>query len=392
MKKILILMEKYMLLVASLLFLTIPFVTAFSGNYKDSISLEKRELATLPKILSPNIREQLGVRVLIQNFPLEFDDYLKDHFPFRNKFVQGANYSRLKYLDINPTPNVIKGENGFYYYNIEEFRSLSSGSTLFSESELENWKTTLEKRNNFVNSKGGKYYVFISPIKATIYPENLPKNYPQPADKKKTEQLVEYMDKNSEVKIVYFKESLLEEKRKNNAKIYQSTDSHWNLNGAYIGYVDIMSKIKNDFPETEIYSKDDFEISTRNDLISDLSMAMGIGSLLREKDFPTYSPKPNLPIVTEINKGVIPYNLDKESENTFFVEYKNSNTKLPKAVVFHSSYHDMLSSFTNLNYSEAYYYKYTVDFNKKIIEEKNPNIVIQEFSEQSLFITPRDNL
>jgi alginate O-acetyltransferase complex protein AlgJ len=386
-------LHNWFLVLAVILLAILPFCLQFSGVISRGVSFEKRDLAQRPSLFMSSLVTEPFIKRL-QDFPEEFELYLKDHFPLRNRVIQLTTFLKLKYLKTLSSSRVYIGKNGFYYYNDENFKKLASSQNLLSKEELDKYLQSFKKRQEYLKSKNIPYYIFISPIKDTIYPENLPNGYPGIDDFRRADQLVKHVRENSDIKIVYFKDVLLAAKKSDpDLQLYYKTDSHWNSNGSFLAYQELSKQLQLVDVSIVPFAKSDFDITTKNDSIGDLSALIGVGNLLTEQNEPVYTPKGDIRITS--TSELSSYLGSDLGQNSAAVEsrlLKSNNPNGKKLLLFNSSFSDSLRQFVGLHFTETQLLKYTVSFDTKAVEEFKPDIVVQEFSEQSLFDMPMDNL
>lgn len=381
-------MIKKLFVASFVVFLFIPSTLLIFKLSKDSVSYEKRDLALLPQLFGIRKASFLDA---VKQFPTEFEAYLKDNLPYRNVIVGNTNLKKLEIFAQSPTEKIHAGKDGMYFYNDANFFEIGEAKKLFSQNELENWGKALVQRRDHAKANGADYLVIITPIKATIYPENLNNNYSiKVADYKKSDQLVEYIQKNTDIKINYLKDELQtakieQSKNLQNPYLFYRTDSHWNSFGAKVGFEAIakMTKIP--------LSLDKFELNYANNSIGDLSLILGLGTLLPERNNPQFKYKESdeLSYTSKADGGPIGIEVFDGSKAST-VEYKSTKSSVNnnKIVLFRSSYVDYMEQFFGYNFGEAYFYKMPVQYDAKKVEKHKPNLVIQEFSEQSLVEVP----
>ena len=380
--------EKYTLLLLVGLVILSPAVV-YARGIPDNPNLEKRALAPEPDLFNRN----LDLSDTLPVAPEQIESRVKDKFPLRNKIIQLTNFARYKFLRVNPTHNVREGQDGFFFYTDDANQRLTRGE-LFDDEELTRWTSELQKRHEYARARGIAYYVFISPIKDTLYPEKLPADYPELADYRRSEQLVTALRETTDVEVVYLRDPLEEALRQNpDQRLYQKTDSHWNSHGSFLAYTEIMETLEKDFPKLTPYARTDFEITTNPDIVGDFAYHMGVGDFLSEPDYPVYTftryQNPYVESAPEFHQVSIP-------ELTEPVPYQlakaNTITPGPRVLMLHSSYMDLMRQFFNLHFEETTYYKLPINFDTEIVAAQDPEIIIQEFSEQSLFDVPYSNL
>ena len=135
---------------------------------------------------------------------------------------------------------VIEGRHQWLYYLGDNSMGYYQGTNLLTESELAYYNSILIQLNELCKEKGITLQICMWPNKEQVYPE-----YYLGADVvteyKRVERLVDYIQANSEVKIVYPLDELV------NAKpywdVYYKFDTHWNMAGGFIGYQAMMQSL-----------------------------------------------------------------------------------------------------------------------------------------------------
>ena len=89
----------------------------------------------------------------------------------------------------------------------------------------------------------------IAPNKETIYGEEHLPSYYKKAEETRTDQLIAYLKKNTDIRIVYPKEEML--KYKKEYSLYWHYDTHWNAAGGYIGAKALLKELGDELPEVE---------------------------------------------------------------------------------------------------------------------------------------------
>jgi len=84
--------------------------------------------------------------------------------------------------------------------------------------------------------------VFFAANKHSIYPEHLPGSLRPVSEKRRLDQLLDYMGARSDVRLIDVRPALLEAKKEK--RVYHWTDSHWNDLGAYHAYRAVMERLE----------------------------------------------------------------------------------------------------------------------------------------------------
>lgn len=131
---------------------------------------------------------------------------------------------------------VLKGKDGWLFYknesdgtSIPEYK----GNNHYSKAAMKNIKDNLLAMKKAVEKKGAAFIVCIIPNKEVMYPEYMPDSIKRKSTTTRADQLSRYLEKNSNLRIVYPKQELIDAKQKH--QVYYQTDTHWNSKGRFIG-------------------------------------------------------------------------------------------------------------------------------------------------------------
>lgn len=259
----------------SLFFIIIGFpyiVWFFIADYVDVGNYEKRELAKKPVLEWERINE---VSVDVEN-------YVNDYLPFRNQMIRFHNI--LEYYIFNNSNNdsVIIGKEGWLFYKeSEESSSMEcyKGTNLFSEDELQQMLDNLIITRDNLAKEGCEFILFIPSNKERIYAEYVPDYYGEPAVEYATLQLVNYVKDNSDIRVVYPYEAMMEAKEalKEDVFLYHKTDTHWNELGGYVGTAELLKELGIDMPALE---DKDISIEAKDDVPGDLADLLNLGEYI----------------------------------------------------------------------------------------------------------------
>lgn len=153
----------------------------------------------------------------------------------------GYEYRRSFYdklYDTTPFPiqsknNAIIGRNNWLFLQTDSKYSFYRGTNLMTEEELKEHADVFQELNDICKEKDILLQFVYWPNKEEVYPEYMPtlaiKN-----EHKRTERLVDYIKENTDVRIIYPLEELIEAKPY--CELYLPLDTHWNRAGAFVGY------------------------------------------------------------------------------------------------------------------------------------------------------------
>lgn len=221
--------QRPMLWIIAFLILTVsPHLTyLFAQKYIDTENYENRNTEKMPALNADNF----------EAFPAAFEDYYNDNIPYRNQLIRLNNSIDYFVFQQSSNDKVLLGKDGWLFYTsdgnpVEQ----SLGYWLFSEEELKTIADNLTVTKEALASREIEFVLFIAPNKETIYTEYLPEEYEKIREETSVDQLVKYLRENTDIRVVYPKEEILEAKEKDpDTLLYYKLDSHWNAIGGYIG-------------------------------------------------------------------------------------------------------------------------------------------------------------
>ena len=198
------------------------------SDKKDFSDTENRNLRELPSFSFERLKSG--------DFISEFEEYLADHFPFRNEFMF-LKTSVLKFIGQEKIGELYLAEDG---YLLEEYNVKPS-----------NTKIPIKTLNRFYDElpEGTKMNLMLVPTSVEIYNEKLPKFSTNTSQK----DVIDFVYDN--IKFggvdVYNVFDIL----KDNLKLYYKTDHHWTTLGAYLGYLSYIVSIGGEFSEAPGFEK-----------------------------------------------------------------------------------------------------------------------------------------
>lgn len=172
-----------------------------------------------------------------------WDTYFSDHILGRNIFVNLYSFiqTNLKKEHIN---GVYFGNEG-YLFTLPDYITLTNNE--------------IQQRANYYNEfaqnyKNSQIYAINLPNKYTVYEDKLPiKDYKSPL-KGEFARLAQGFSDN--IVVLDLEKVLLGSK-----SYFLKTDHHWNMEGVYQGYINIIDKIREQFPEIRVaYDRNEFQI------------------------------------------------------------------------------------------------------------------------------------
>lgn len=228
--------KKFLAYVIAALFFLIIITPIITANYDGGGELairEKRYLAPKPILfredghLNPNVFQ-------------ESVKWFEDHFGMREHFVRLGSEFIFHVLGQSPSPKVHIGKNGWYYYNADDNLEIATGQYQMREDLLEKILNTHLVLKEKLAEKGIEYIIVLPTSKVSIYPENMLLPGSQ-LRRTPVDMVADYLEQNSDLKVVRLKKVLLDEKPIHQA--FLKNDTHWTQAGAYAAYKEIVTRM-----------------------------------------------------------------------------------------------------------------------------------------------------
>ena len=345
--------------------IVLPYIIwYFVNDYVDAENYEKRSLAEKPVWAWERVNE----------FSVSVENYINDYLPFRNQMIRC--YNLLEYYIFNNAnnENVIIGKDGWLFYKeSEEGSSMEcyKGTNMFPEHQLQLMLNNLIITRDNLAQKGCEFVLFIPSNKERIYAEYVPDYYGEPAAKYATLQLVEYIRENSDIRVVYPYEAMMEAKKYlgESALLYHKTDTHWNELGGYIGATELLKELGIHMPTL---SEQAILVKEEDDVPGDLADLLNMGSAIN-------------PGITYTVSGYDMTNLEVIKMNTSMEIIHQNKNKDPRRVFlirdsFGVAMVNPLASQFNYSYTMPIFH-----VTDELIDEQKPDVVVLEVLERYVF-------
>lgn len=304
-------------------------------------------------------------------YGMQFETVYNNNVPFRSQLITLNSLMDLNvFWEKSINDKVVIGDNDWLFYSAESDIEDYKGSNLFSQMDLEIIADNLLTSKTYLDNRGIEFVLFIAPNKETIYgEENLPAYYKR-GELTRVDQLVSYLQENTDIRIVYPAEQMLE--YRNDWPLYWHYDTHWNAAGGYIGARELLRELGIEVPAAEAvtFTQDDYSGY-------DLARMMNLQSYYEEK-----KPKDINYIVTGYNSGnnlqavfiddatALVYHSDSPDERKLFMVRDSFGGGMAPAIV--SSFRD------------SYLAHWNNFFEQSMIDEQDPDIFVLELVERRL--------
>ena len=220
-------MRKLKILYIIIFILICMLPLALMPFFKNNAEIEKRELSKFPSFMTYG---KFNVR-----FSEEFEAWFNDRLPLRAYLLSTANFVKSEVLKA-PSSNVLVGKDGFLFYETEREDYINSNA--LTDNEVHAVGVTLALIEEAINNKGGNFTFVATPNKASVYDDYMPSTLIK-SDENNLTRINKELDKLNVTHV-----DMLKIMRENKDKgVYHKRDSHWNYQGALIGYNAIMDSL-----------------------------------------------------------------------------------------------------------------------------------------------------
>jgi alginate O-acetyltransferase complex protein AlgJ len=342
----------------------LPPLVMLDGSEPATTLTEKRAPVELPSLTF----DVDGLRT----FPRSFEAYWNDAFAFRPTLVRSYNALAL-WLGVSPSAKVVIGKAGWLfvgddYHGVESYRATRP----FTPEQLELWRRALEAQQAWLAERGIHHLFVVAPDKSTIYPEYMPAALNRVGHATRLEQLLAYLNQRSDITVVDLRGALLAAKAHD--RVYERTDSHWNDLGAWVADREISKRIGLWFPQVKPLPLSSFELR-RLTRANDLALLLSLGDLL---------PADRLTFVPRVPRRARWHRPEGSAPSGYgsMLISEIDDSDLPRAVMFHDSFGEVLRPFFSEHFARVLY-SWNV-FDPMLIEQETPTVVVHEIVERVL--------
>jgi hypothetical protein len=349
-----------------------PGVSLFFVDMGKEPNYENRRKKSLPVIRFNDINHRYSD---LKEFPGKFGAYFNDNFVFRETLISLYADMKTGLFNTNPFPSqVVKGSGDWLFlgeYNSDEIRE-SKGFLLFTDDELKRLVNHVLQIKHTLDSLNIRFYLAIAPNKTTVYGQFLPILHtggPTKLDQVKAALLSNGID------LIDLKKGF--EKYPPGVLFYK-TDSHWNDHGIFLGYRNLMQRMKRDgFSNLKIHKVTQYWQRVSSQIVVELARVLRQPSIENKLIFiPKQKAK-----VKVLESGVKKKNSGNSRGYSEFYRYKSNSNSL-KILFFHDSFFLGIHQFVNDGFGETVLTR-SMFSTKTVIDEK-PDIVVYEIVERHL--------
>jgi len=362
-----------------LIFLGTPPIITLLTPDREISKTEKRKFALLPQLTwSPKQLEE---------FPEKFEQYYNDHFGLRDHLAFYQQLFSFKVFKISSSPIVTVGKDEWLFYNGDRAMLAYLGLTPISPVFLESYRWTLMDRRDWLAEKEIRYIFLPVPNKESIYPEFLPRRVRKNAGVSLYDQIISYL-KNHPGFSEYLDLKNIFLGKKKSSRLYLKTDSHWNVNGAFLTYKHIVNKLKEQDIPVRLLRKEEIDWGTV-DYSGDLAMFLNLYKFVTEIAPKMNEVKPYDKHTADLNQTQQQNKLEFEKfrhdpRNFVMVQEFSANTT--SVLLIHDSFGGFLQPFLAQSFGTVYSVQRGFSEIKDFIDTVRPDVVIDQRVERNLLV------
>ena len=351
--------------------LWLPTVDLLTGMDVTRPPDENRLPAAWPHLAHWNFTEA-------QQFTAGLEAYFNDHFGFRKRLIRWSQQWKSRLFRDESGHKVVIGKQGWLYTGELQMVEHYLGIAKFTPAQLQAWQKLLERRRDWLATRGIKYLFVVAPDKQDIYPEFLPDWLLQatPAGREtKLDQFLKYMRAHSTVEVVDLRPVLLAAKPL--APLYLVNDIHWNAFGGFIGGQEVIRALQRQLPDLPALRLENFTWTNQPTVGGD--MAMYLGKEPAEPNYFVLHAKPGLPVPTVHELTPMDTIWDR---HIFCSVTENESVPDNRAVFFHDSFGLPWKPVFSQCFRQIFFMQERREFSAQLIEKYHPNVVVNEMLER----------
>lgn len=308
------------------------------------------------------------------DIPENITAYANDHFAFRNFLFFAYSFAKAKMLNTASLPEkVILGKKG-WFYEIDKYADADYRMTnRFYEKDMQLLKSILQKKVSWMQERDIAFYIMVPPNRNRVYDEFFPeriykmKNFGH----NRLDYYKKYLWEQMQFEIIDPSDSLQYYKYIHD--VYYSTDSHWNMFGAWVAYSTLMTYLKKKFPCLQPIQLNELNIKDTFNQEGDLAKLLSLENIYRRKE-----------VVVSYKDTIKKFNYPAESSIYMrCINKPNRDSCHLKLMLFRDSYSNYLIPYLNEHFDEVVCV-WSYDLIKELIETEKPDIVLLEVQQRAL--------
>jgi len=314
----------------------------------------------------------------LHKFPAAFESWFEDSFGLRDILLRWHSRQSLGLLGVSPTPAVLLGKQGWYFFTGDRSVEAWRGRLPFGEPQLELWRKGLEARRDLLRAEGIDYLFVIAPNKETIYPDFMPDGLER-VGPTRLEQFVAHLSSRSDLPFLDLRDALREARAQDTPQshLYFEEGTHWNARGCLVAYQAILGRLAERHPELEPLPAREWRLVEFDGPGDSWASNMYIGDL-SERRGSEYVRQPQRRRARQLNPGL---------EGRFGAGRRlllgTEDPQLPRVLLLSDSFGPFVEWLLAENCSRLYS-RWTYDFDPVEVLEFAPRVVVELWVERAL--------
>jgi len=221
-----------------LIVLAAPGLALFATAGRTATEFENRTAAPWPRLRSIGSASA---------FTAGFERAFADRFGGRDGLIQLHHTVEVLVFRRSPVLEVLLGREGWLYYRGDGGHSLDRDFRRFPPPSMTETGTIVEgitRRVRYLAGLDIDYLLVVAPDKHTIYPEYVPPALQPLAEQSLFDAVLARLPADVRSHVLDLRPALLAAKQQR--QVYFRTDTHWNANGAWVGYQEILAALRKD--------------------------------------------------------------------------------------------------------------------------------------------------
>ena len=216
----------------------------------------------------------------VNTYPARFESAFTDRLGVRGYLIGLHAWLKYKVFATSPSDAVLVGKEGWLFHNLGANIADHQGRLVLSDADKRKLRLVFEERRDWLAERGIPYLVAIVPEKQTVYDAQVPAWVGDRQGPSAREQLLAYLDEVGSTLDVLDLTPVLRDAAQHAApgpdQLYYTTDTHWNQQGALIGYRAILARLREREPTIPPALESDDFARTLVDLHTNLNKMLGI--------------------------------------------------------------------------------------------------------------------
>jgi hypothetical protein len=304
------------------------------------------------------------------------DEDFKNKYGYRESYLQGHNDLKYYLLNESTIPKkVVAGKEGWFFIGNGSSNVVNETlkASVFPMEEKQKILKNFAESKVWLDSMEISYYTCVAPSKLSVYPECYYSG--ELVGNSKFEDLKAFLGQNN-WNLIDLKSRILQ--KKDSVRLYHKTDTHWNDEGAYLGYLKLMDELKIKYPDLTSVNLDGFTRSEKDSVGMDLSFMLGLKNIESRVIY-----KKNNSNITELKRRYkVPAGFSHE-EWEYEIRYENKNGFPLKVMLVRDSFSRAWLKYLKETFAEVVLI-WDWKLRKEIIEKEKPDILIQEIIERDI--------